>query len=99
MLCNLFRESRTKEHPRTPDIHRKHTKRGFDGLVRLWRVALHKYDPEPAPKPIGQLPADSLEGKNWADIENPASQADEDDVDDLGECLFAHTHHTMIPFR
>ena len=34
-----------KEYPSTPDIYRKCSKRAFDGLIREWRIALHKWDP------------------------------------------------------
>jgi hypothetical protein len=44
----VCRTRRGKDDPRTPDIHRKCSKRAFDGLVRSWRRALHKYDPEGA---------------------------------------------------
>jgi len=31
--------------PQTPDIHLKISKRGFDGLVKIWRRGLHEFDP------------------------------------------------------
>jgi len=40
------RRARTRQHPRTPDIHKQCSKRAMDGLVRQWRRALHEYDPE-----------------------------------------------------
>ena len=39
------RQSRGKEHPRTPDVTRKCSKRAWAGLFTVWRRALHKYDP------------------------------------------------------
>lgn len=39
------RASVRKDYPTTPDIYRKCSKRAFDGLVREWRIALHKWDP------------------------------------------------------
>lgn len=33
------------EHPRTPNVHSNKSKRAFSGLVRVWRRALHAYDP------------------------------------------------------
>lgn len=33
------------DHPRTPDPQEKQSKRCFDGKVKAWRRALHKYDP------------------------------------------------------
>lgn len=35
---------RPKEVPRTPDVHKKCSKRAFDGLVRVWRRRLHEWD-------------------------------------------------------
>ncbi|QDZ20699.1 histone RNA hairpin-binding protein [Chloropicon primus] len=32
---------RRKQDPRTPDIHKKCSKRGFDGQVKAWRKQLH----------------------------------------------------------
>jgi len=37
--------------PRTPDKYKKMSKRCWDGLVRVWRKQLHKYDP---PKEDGE---------------------------------------------
>ena len=34
------------EHPQTPNVRKKMSKRGFQGLVRVWRKALHRWDPE-----------------------------------------------------
>lgn len=39
------RHARTREHPRTPDVHQVCSKRSWDGQVRKWRRALHVYDP------------------------------------------------------
>ena len=48
ITINNDREQRTKEHPRTPDVHRKCSKRAWDGLMKIWRRELHKYDPASA---------------------------------------------------
>lgn len=37
---------RRRVHPNTPDITRKWSKRQFEGLVKVWRRALHRWDPE-----------------------------------------------------
>lgn len=34
------------EHPRTPNVRQKMAKRSFQGLVRAWRRALHRWDPK-----------------------------------------------------
>jgi len=45
-LKQVPRHTRTyPEHPRTPDVARKCSKRSFDGTIRKWRRMLHKYDP------------------------------------------------------
>ncbi len=38
------RKKRPKTVPRTPDVHKKCSKRAFDGLVRQWRRRLHEWD-------------------------------------------------------
>ena len=38
------KKQRPKTVPRTPDVHKKCSKRAFDGLVRQWRRRLHEWD-------------------------------------------------------
>eukprot|EP00042_Codosiga_hollandica_P017321 m.47067 g.47067 ORF g.47067 m.47067 type:complete len:144 (-) comp47509_c0_seq1:169-600(-) len=46
-LQSVPKKDRKKgEHPVTPDVKRKCSKRAWDGLVRNWRKALHVYDPK-----------------------------------------------------
>ena len=39
------KEKRTKEHPKTPPKYIKYSRRGWDGMMRLWRKQLHQWDP------------------------------------------------------
>ena len=38
------RETRGNQHPNTPDVHQKASKRAFDGQVKKWRRMLHAWD-------------------------------------------------------
>lgn len=40
------RASREIGEPRTPNRHKKYSRREFDSLIRRWRIQLHRYDPE-----------------------------------------------------
>lgn len=44
-LSFSFSEKRTSDHPQTPDKRLKYSRRAFDGLVKIWRKELHKFDP------------------------------------------------------
>ncbi|XP_037050983.1 histone RNA hairpin-binding protein-like [Bradysia coprophila] len=39
------RDKRSKDDPRTPPKDVKYSRRAFDGLVRIWRTKLHRFDP------------------------------------------------------
>ncbi|XP_044754709.1 histone RNA hairpin-binding protein [Coccinella septempunctata] len=39
------RNNRQAGDPQTPNKYLKYSRRGFDGLIKQWRLKLHKYDP------------------------------------------------------
>lgn len=42
---STFRWTRSKKDPRTPDKHNSCSTRSWQGQVKAWRRALHKWDP------------------------------------------------------
>jgi len=58
--CELVpRDKRRPEDPRTPDKYRVCSKRSWDGQIRKWRRALHKYDPPGTAPPAIDEDADA----------------------------------------
>ena len=73
------RNSRKHDHPQTPDVRTKCSKRCFDGLLRAWRRRLHQWDP----------PSEKVDAKNESKAD--ATTADLTKAN-LGEDVrFSHT--------
>jgi hypothetical protein len=45
----------------TPDRQRKCSKRAWDGEVRVWRRAIHQWDPRPAGEAVAEEEAEAAE--------------------------------------
>ncbi|XP_022917486.1 histone RNA hairpin-binding protein [Onthophagus taurus] len=44
-ITEIPKHSRGQNDPQTPDKHRKYSRRGWDGLIKQWRLRLHRFDP------------------------------------------------------
>lgn len=45
LVIEFYRNKRAFGDPQTPDKYRKYSRRGWDGLIKQWRLKLHNYDP------------------------------------------------------
>ncbi|XP_050504356.1 histone RNA hairpin-binding protein isoform X2 [Diabrotica virgifera virgifera] len=44
-LKQVPKDERQPEQPKTPNKYIKYSRRGWDGLIKQWRLLLHQYDP------------------------------------------------------
>lgn len=63
-LDEVPRETRGKQHPNTPDVYQKTSKRAFDGQVKKWRRMLHTWDLPGDAEPTAAPQTESKNGEN-----------------------------------
>ncbi|XP_065216596.1 enolase-phosphatase E1 [Planococcus citri] len=67
---------RTKDDPKTPPKHLKLSRRAWDGLVKNWRVKLHKYDSEDCDKDSINSDPYSLSSEMSSNYDSSSIQSD-----------------------
>jgi hypothetical protein len=73
-LPGVTRAKRVRgQDPVTPDVHAPISKRAFDGRVRVWRRALHRWDPHGADP---DADAEGLDGPTAGDNVTSGDAAD-----------------------
>ncbi|KAG5894166.1 hypothetical protein JTB14_001861 [Gonioctena quinquepunctata] len=45
-ITKVPRDQRSQDDPQTPNKYLKYSRRGWDGLIKQWRLKLHQYDPK-----------------------------------------------------
>lgn len=81
------------EHPRTPDAYEKVSKRMFDGRIKAWRRAIHKWDDPTAKVVDSQSEAIEID-ENTEDRVSKRQRTHEDAVISMVECA---TSSNQIP--
>ena len=64
-------DQRTENHPKTPDMNKKYSRRAFDGLIKIWRKELHKFDPDCAEKSDERTSDEQTLDEQTTDEETP----------------------------
>ncbi|XP_063242414.1 uncharacterized protein LOC134542245 isoform X2 [Bacillus rossius redtenbacheri] len=88
-LQQVPKQSRTRQHPRTPPKYMKYSRRAWDGMVRIWRQQLHLWD-SPSENTFqayvavddNLLPCDEQTVEELCDGQKNQSEAEEEDEEE-----------------